>query len=159
MMEKDTAGITDRMRRLCSRREYCSSDILKKVSDALNGDREAAGRVLETLVSERYVDDLRYATAYARDKATISGWGATKIRYMLSGKGIEKDVIAKALEEIDGGKAEVRLEKLLENKLRSLKDDPQVCLKLLRFALGRGYQYDQVKSVVDSLWEKSKENG
>jgi regulatory protein len=51
------------------------------------------------------------------------------------------------------------LEKLLENKLRSLKDDPQVRLKLLRFALGRGYQYDQVKSVVDSLWEKSKENG
>ena len=129
------------------------------MSDALDGDRDAAVRVLETLVSERYVDDLRYATAYARDKATISGWGATKIRYMLSGKGIEKDVIAKALEEIDGGKAEVRLEKLLENKLRSLKDDPQVRLKLLRFALGRGYQYDQVKSVVDSLWEKSKENG
>ena len=159
MKETDTAKVTDRMRRLCSRREYCSSDILKKVSDALDGDREAAVKVLEILVSEKYVDDLRYATAYARDKSAISGWGATKIRYMLSGKGIEKGIIAKALEEIDEGKAEVRLEKLLENRWRTLKDDPQARLKLLRFALGRGYQYDEVKSAMDSLMEKSNENG
>ena len=43
------------------------------------------------------------------------------------------------------------LEKLMENKLRSLKDDPQVRLKLLRFGLGRGYSYDEVSSVVEQL--------
>ncbi len=151
MKDTDIATITDRMRRMCSRREYCTSDILKKVSDALGGDREVASKVLEKLVAERYVDNLRYATAYARDKAMISGWGETKIRYMLSGKGIDREVITKALEEIDEGKAVIRLEKLLENKWRVLKDDPQARLKMLRFALGRGYQYDEVISVIDSI--------
>jgi regulatory protein len=151
MKDTDIATITDRMRRMCSRREYCTSDILKKVSDALGGDREVASKVLEKLVAERYVDNLRYATAYARDKAMISGWGETKIRYMLSGKGIDREVITKALEEIDEGKAVIRLEKLLENKWRVLKDDPQARIKMLRFALGRGYQYDEVISVIDSI--------
>lgn len=151
MQENDIQKVTDRMRRLCSRREYCSSDIFKKVSDALDSDKEAAERVLKTLLSEKYVDDLRYATAYARDKAMISGWGENKIRYMLSAKKISREVISKAMEEIDEKKAGTRLQKLLENKSRTLKDDPQIRLKLLRFALGRGYQYDDVVSVVESL--------
>lgn len=151
MNQENIQKVTDRMRRLCSRREYCSSDIHKKVSDALDGDRDAASKVLDVLVADKYVDDLRYATAYARDKATISGWGVTKIRYMLSGKGIEREVISKALEEIDEGKAEVRLGKLLENKWRTLKDDPHAKLKLLRFALGRGYGYEESKSAVEKV--------
>jgi len=150
-MKGEVLKVLDRLRRLCSRREYCCPDILKKAADALEGDRDKAQEVLEVLVNEKYVDDLRYASAYARDKASIAGWGEVKIRYMLSTKGISKDVISQALEEIDENKAGERLEKLMENKLRSLKDDPQVRLKLLRFGLGRGYSYDEVSSVVEQL--------
>ena len=106
---------------------------------------------MEVLVNEKYVDDLRYASAFARDKSAIQGWGEVKIRYMLSAKGVPRDVIDKALEEIDQDKADSRLEKLLQNKLKSLKDDPQRRLKLLRFALGRGYSYDEVNSLINTL--------
>lgn len=145
------------MRRLCSRREYCVSDIRKKLMVQLEGNAADVGEILEHLISERYVDDLRYASAYARDKASISGWGATKIRYMLSAKGISQDVISQALEEIDASKAQVRLDKLLENKFKSLKDDPQCKLKMLRFGLGRGYAYEDVASVVDALIRRFKD--
>lgn len=150
-MEGDALKVLDKLRRLCSRREYCTSDILKKASEALDGDHNRAEEVLKVLVSERYVDDLRYASAYARDKASISGWGEVKIKYMLSAKGIARDVIAKALEEIDEGKAESRLEKLLENKWKSLKDDPQGKMKLIRFALGRGYGYEDISSLLGKV--------
>ena len=150
-VKKDPQKVADRMRALCSRREYCRSDIMKKVMTSLDGDREEAEKIVELLVSERYIDDLRYASAFSRDKASLAGWGEVKIRYMLSSKGISKDVISRALEEIDQNKAGERLEKLMENKLRSLKDDPQVRLKLLRFGLGRGYSYDEVSSVVEQL--------
>lgn len=150
-VKKDPQKVADRMRALCSRREYCRSDIMKKVMTSLDGDREEAEKIVELLVSERYIDDLRYASAFARDKASLAGWGEVKIRYMLSTKGISKDVISRAFEEIDQNKAGERLEKLMENKLRSLKDDPQVRLKLLRFGLGRGYSYDEVSSVVEQL--------
>lgn len=143
--------VLDRMRNLCSRREYCRADIMKKVVSALDGDRERAEKVMEILVAERYIDEFRYASAFARDKSSISGWGETKIRYMLSSKGIPREVIDKALEEIDESKAMTRLEKLMENKYRSLKDDPQCRLKMLRFGLGRGYGYEEVSKVLDFL--------
>lgn len=143
--------VLDRMRNLCSRREYCRADIMKKAMSALDGDREKAEKVIEILVAEKYIDELRYASAFARDKSSISGWGETKIRYMLSSKGVPREVIDKALEEIDGAKAMTRLERLMENKYRSLKDDPQCRLKMLRFGLGRGYGYDEVSKVLDFL--------
>ena len=76
---------------------------------------------------------------------------------MLAGKGVARDVIDKALEEIDQEKAGSRLEKLLENKFRTLKDDPQCRLKMLRFGLGRGYSYDEVSEVVDILIRKARD--
>lgn len=148
---KDAAYVLERMRALCSRREYCVADIMKKAADALEGDREEAMKIVESLVADKYIDDRRYASAYARDKAAISGWGETKIRYMLAAKGVSRDIIAEALTDIDAAKAGMRLEKLLENKAKSLKEDPQRRIKLLRFALGRGYSYDDAISVIDKL--------
>lgn len=147
----DPQKVADRMRGLCSRREYCRQDIMKKVLAALGGDADEAGRIMDRLVEETYIDDLRYASAFARDKSSIAGWGATKIRYMLAAKGIDRETIAAALQEVDEGKASDRLEKLLSAKVRSLKDDPQCRMKLLRFALGRGYQYDEAAELIDRL--------
>lgn len=147
----DPRKVADRMRGLCSRREYCRQDIMKKVLAALGGDADEAGRIMDRLVEEKYIDDLRYASAFARDKSSIAGWGTTKIRYMLAAKGIDRETIAAALQEVDEGKASDRLEKLLSAKVRSLKDDPQCRMKLLRFALGRGYQYDEAAEVIDRL--------
>ena len=148
-MDEKKLKVLNHLRALCSRQEYCVADVLKKAADGLEGDRAAAQEVVDVLVKEKYVDDLRYASAYARDKSAIQGWGEVKIRYMLSAKGVPRDVIDKALEEIDQDKADSRLEKLLQNKLKYLKDDPQCRLKLLRFALGRGYSYDEVSKAVD----------
>ena len=153
-MEQETAKVLDRMRALCSRREYCRKDIMKKVLPAVDGDVTVAGGIIDMLVKEKYIDELRYASAFARDKSSIAGWGAVKIRYMLSAKGIPEDLIAQAMEEIDGEKAVSRLDKLMENKFRSLKEDPQCRLKMLRFGLGRGYGYDEVSSVVDRLMKR-----
>lgn len=147
----DPQKVADRMRGLCSRREYCRQDIMKKILATLGGDADEAGRIMDRLVEEKYIDDLRYASAFARDKSSIAGWGATKIRYMLAAKGIDRETIAAALQEVDEGKASDRLEKLLSAKVRSLKDDPQCRMKLLRFALGRGYQYDEAAEVIDRL--------
>lgn len=146
--------VLDKLRNLCSRREYCRSDIMKKALSALDGDRGKAEMAVDILTEEKYIDELRYASAFARDKSSLAGWGEAKIRFMLSSKGVPRDVMDKALEEIDCGKAEARLLKLMENKFRSLKDDPQCRMKMLRFGLGRGYGYDEVKDVLDSLTVK-----
>lgn len=150
-MDEQKIKVTDRLRGLCSRREYCVEDIRQKALKALDGDAALAAEVVETLVKEKYVDDLRYASAFARDKSSIQGWGKVKIRYMLSAKKVSREVIDQALSEIDTERASSKLQKLLETKYKSLREDPQCRLKLLRFVLGRGYSYDEVNDLVNQL--------
>lgn len=150
--------ILSRLRNQCSRREYCVSDVREKALKALDGDESAAEMVVESLKRDKYVDDCRYCTAYAREKASISGWGAVKIRYMLSHKGLSREDIDAGVAGIDESGAAAKLEKLLSAKFMALKDDPQRKLKLLRFALGRGYQYDEVSAALNRI-EKAGEDG
>lgn len=145
------------MRRLCSRREYCVADIRRKLSDALEGDTDAVMEVLDCLIREQYVDDMRYASAFARDKASIAGWGSIKISHALLAKGVDRVIIGEALKEVDCSKAEDRMEKLMANKYRSLKDDPQCRLKMLRFGLGRGYCYDEINETIEKLIRENEE--
>lgn len=157
--------LLDRMRALCSRRECCTWDIRRKVAEILRKDiseEDPSGlmgvkpgadtsveEIVASLVADRYIDDLRYASAFARDKAAIAGWGRVKIRHALEMKKIPANTISDALQEIDEGRADERLLRLLENKYRSLKDDPLCRMKLVRYALGRGYEYDMVRSVIE----------
>lgn len=145
------------MRRLCSRREYCVADIRRKLADALEGDTDAVKEVLDSLIREKYVDDMRYASAFARDKASIAGWGSIKISHALLAKGVDRVIIGEALKEVDCTKAEDRMEKLMANKYRSLKDDPQCRLKMLRFGLGRGYCYDEINETIEKLIRENEE--
>ena len=143
--------VADRMRCLCSRREYCKADIMRKLIIALEGDSGAANEILTSLLKDKYLDDMRYASAFARDKSAIAGWGSAKIRYALAAKGVDRNIIDAALLEVDRGKADERLERLMANKYKSLKNDPQCKMKMLRFALGRGYSYDEAVIAVGKL--------
>lgn len=140
-----------RLQKLCSKVEYCSSDVYAKALKALDGDGEAASRLVASLVEDRYVDNARYAAAFAREKASLQGWGPVKIRFQLRGKGIPEADIAAALSEIDAEKASGRLLKLLEGKLCTLEGDPQQKLKLIKFALSRGYEYSAVEAALREL--------
>jgi regulatory protein len=140
--------VLERLQRQCARMEYCTSDIRRKALKAMEGDEEAAGRILESLLNDRFVDDRRYAAAFAREKSALQGWGAVKIRFLLRGKGVSDEIITEALQEIDADKAASKLDKLAADKYRLLKDDPQCKLKMLKALLSRGYGYDEVEAAV-----------
>ena len=101
------------------------------------------------------MDDLRYATAFAREKSRLTGWGPAKIKYMLVGKGIPKSVVEEALREIDPDEAQRKMRSVLEAKYRTLAGDPQEKFKLLKFGLTRGYEYDAIAPVVDDILKKN----
>lgn len=151
-MDKDQ--VSAYLQNLCVKRECCSSEILKKAEKALEGDRAAAREMLESLVADRFVDDARYAAAFAREKASLTGWGREKIRYALIMKGISKSDINKALEEIDPEAAEAKLEKLVAAKCKTLQGDPFIKYKLIKYALSRGYLYDEVAPAVERALEQ-----
>ena len=148
--------VLERLQRQCARMEYCVSDIRRKALKAMEGDAEAAARIVDALVRDRFVDDRRYAAAFAREKAALQGWGAVKIRFQLRGKGVSDEIITEALQEIDPEKAVSKLDKLAAERYRLLKDDPQCKLKMLKALLSRGYEYDEVEAAVNKVMKSSE---
>lgn len=123
----------------------------RKALKDLEGDSEAAARVVASLKSDGYVDDARYAACFAREKSSLQGWGAIKIRFQLRSKGVSEADIAAGLAEIEQPKAAARLERLVAEKYKLLAGDPQCKLKLLKYALSRGYSYEEVAGAVDAV--------
>ena len=140
-----------RMMRLCAGRECCSSDIRRKLAALPAAD---AQEILDTLRREGYLDDARYARAFARDKSALQGWGSLKIQLALQKKQIDAAAIADALEAIDLPAADARKEQLLHAKWKALarEEDPRrKQAKFFRYALGRGYGYEEPKRIYDHL--------
>ena len=150
--------VLERLQRQCARMEYCVSDIRRKALQRLEFDAESAEQVVAALVDEGFVDDRRYAAAFAREKSALSGWGPVKIRSALLARGVSREAVLEALEAVDPDRAAARLEKVLEAKWRTLRDDPQGRLKLIRFALSRGYDYEPVKPLIERLTRPSAED-
>ncbi|MCF0173820.1 MAG: RecX family transcriptional regulator [Bacteroidales bacterium] len=161
-MSSDKA-LLDHYMRLCSRREYCSAAVYKKICTTLAGkspsgyplpttpEMEAkAAEIVSTLVKEGFISDARYASAYAREKAEINGWGPLKIKTNLSLQGVPAEIIALAIEgAFSSGAAHKKALKVISTKHKALKDDPQWRLKLLRFALSRGYPYEDAVRLIE----------
>ncbi len=143
--------VLSRLQALCVRREYCSKDIFDKALKALEGDAEGAAQMLSSLKEDGFVDDGRYAAAFARDKSSLGGWGPVKIRGALRAKGVSEEIIASALGSVDATRSSERMTAVLRSRYRALEGDPQAKLKLLRYALARGYTYDQVRDEVDAI--------
>ncbi len=142
---------------LCVKRECCRSEMLKKALKALDGDGAAAQEILDSLVADRFVDDARYATAFAREKSSLTGWGPEKIRYALIMKGISRQDIAAAISGTDPEAAEAKLEKLVTAKCKTLQGDPYIKFKLIKYALSRGYLYDDVAKTVEKVLAEWKD--
>lgn len=136
----------------CARREICEQDALKKLYQWQVPEEEQA-KIMAQLVQYGFIDNERYAKAYAEDKMKYNRWGARKVEMMLRSKGIDDDIISAAIEEAsdDDDQAET-LKKLLEEKSRSLRNetDPyKKKQKLLRFAISRGFDYGDVMDILD----------
>ena len=79
--------VFDALSAQCAKREYCTADVRRKALQRLEFDAAAAEAVVSALVAEGYVDDRRYAAAYAREKSALAGWGPVKIRTALLARG------------------------------------------------------------------------
>ena len=135
---------------LCAQAEHCQYEMLEKMR-RWELDDEAQARVMQRLVSERYVDDERYARAFVKDKVRYNKWGRRKVEQALWQKHIDEDIRQQVLDEIDDEEYISVLRPLLKQKRRSTKaaNDYQLNQKLMRFALGRGFTFDIIRQCIN----------
>jgi regulatory protein len=141
-----------RLQRACSRAEKCVADVRRKLAE-WEVAREEASKIIARLQAGGFLDERRYAGAFVHDKITLSRWGALKVRKALKDKKIDDEIIREALCSIDKLTQEQHLAYLLSHKLKSLKPAPAADrkVKLLRFALGRGFEYEMAANAIDKL--------
>lgn len=84
---------------LCARCEQCEYDIRIKLSRHGLPARET-DRIIDYLYDRSFLDELRFAEAFTRDKIRFSGWGKVKVRAHLRARRIPGVVIDKALESV-----------------------------------------------------------
>ena len=149
MKEVTEQGAYLQLASLCARAEHCQHELLEKMRRWDMSD-EAQARVMARLVSERYVDDERYARAFVYDKIRYNKWGRRKVEQALWLKRIDSDIQQRVLDEVDDEEYLRVLRPLLKQKRRSIKaaNDYELNQKLVRFALQRGFTYDIIRQCV-----------
>ena len=136
----------------CSSVERCVSEVEVKL-EQWGADHEIKDRVIEHLIKEKYIDQRRYCAAFVRDKYRFNQWGRMKIVQALRLKKIPSDVISLGLEEIDESEYLSILSGLVELKKRSIKanTDYERNGKLIRFAIGRGFEMEEILRCVKQI--------
>jgi regulatory protein len=135
---------------LCARSEHCQHDMLEKMRQwGVSAEDQAA--VMQRLVSERYVDDARFARAFVLDKVRYNKWGRRKVEQALWLKHIDKQTAAEALDDISDEEYVAVLRPLLKQKRKSTKaqSEYELTMKLIKFALGHGFTMDIIRQCID----------
>lgn len=129
----------------CAEAERCEYDVLLKLRQWRASD-EVTARILAHLYQQDYLNPQRYCRAFVRDKYRLTHWGRQKIIQALRMKQLPTSAIENALNEIETDEYDQILARLLSQKRRSLKASTNYELntKLIRFALGRGYQMSEI---------------
>ena len=134
---------------LCASAEHCSHEMAEKMR-RWQMSEDAVARVMERLVSDKFVDDERYCRFFVRDKIRYNKWGRRKVEQALYMKRIPDDAIAAALDEVDPSEYVEILRPMLQAKAKSIKaDNPyELEMKLMRFAAGRGFSVEESKAAM-----------
>lgn len=139
-----------RLAALCSRGEHSSGEMDKKMRQWRLTEQQRS-RILAQLIDEKYVDDERFCHAFVQDKIDFNAWGRRKIEAALLQKGIGRDIYAPILDNVDKSIYVEKLSQLIAEKRRTMSfdDERETVMRLVRFALGRGFTYDVIKECLN----------
>lgn len=154
MAEKsEQEELLQRAMRECSAREYCISDISNLLDRWGAKDDKIKGHILKRLIAEKFIDEQRYSRAFVIDHFRHSHWGKVKITMGLRSKKLDPVAIASGLEAIDEEEYLALLRKIVEEQKTKIRARNRMDLKgkLLRHALGKGFESHLVYDVINSV--------
>jgi regulatory protein len=139
----------------CTYQERCQKEVMKKLYD-LGLDEEDRMNAMQHLIKKGFLNEERFAIAFAGGKFRQKSWGKTKIVNELKARGISEYCIKKALKEIEPDDYKISLLNLAEKYAQNIKGGKvyEKKTKTIRYLLGKGYEYDQCQYIVAEMnWE------
>ena len=115
--------------------------------------QEAIDLLIIELIQFNFLNEERYARSYARGKFRIKKWGKIKIRMALKKREVYFKCIDLAMLEIDDKTYLNTLKEMLQKKNDVLKETNSYKrkMKLIRYLVTRGYEYDLIHDALVEL--------
>lgn len=144
-----------KLKQYCAYQERSHYEVQQKLWD-LGIRRAEHDAIISTLIEENYLNEERFAKAFAGGKFRMKDWGRKKIFYALKEKHVSEYSIKKAMKEIDDEEYKKVLQELAEKKYASLKGEQYLVRKkkTMDYLLQKGYEPDLITRVVNKLNEK-----
>lgn len=105
--------------------------------------KEEVETMLIQMIEENYLNEERYAVAFAGGKFRMKQWGKSKIKYELKQRQVSDYCIKKALSSIEEEDYHHTLDKLFSDKLTSLRSEKNLFTKkkkLQSYLLQKGFE-------------------
>lgn len=136
----------------CAYQERCQHDVRNKLYE-IGMWQEAVENIIVKLIEDNFLNEERFAMAFARGKFNIKKWGRIKIKQELKQKRVSEYCLKKALQQIDETEYMLTLKKIVESKRRLINEKSPIKLqyKLMNYALSKGYEKDLVFDVLNSV--------
>lgn len=139
-----------KLKHYCAYQERCHSEVKQKLYD-LGIWKNDHDEIIATLIEENYLNEERFAIAFAGGRFRVKQWGRVKIKYELKQKQVSEYCIKKALKQIEEEEYVKVLTKLANEKYASLKADQYMIRKkkTMDYLMAKGYEMDLVRGVVE----------
>ena len=141
-----------KLRQYCVYQERSHYEVQQKLYELgiRKSDQDA---IIAALIEEDYLNEERFAKAFAGGKFRMKDWGRKKIFYALKEKKVSEYSIKKAMKEIDEEAYLQNLKELVEGKFESLKNEQYLVRKkkTVDYMLQKGYEFDLVTKAVNEL--------
>lgn len=128
----------------CAQAEHCEQEVKEKLRQWGLSDNKQQQQIIDYLFQENFLNEERYCHAFVHDKVKYQSWGKLKIKAMLQAKHLPANLIQQALNNINEKDYEEALRKAIG---KYGETDPD---RTLRFAMQRGFSYDEIKSHIQS---------
>lgn len=147
-----SAQIRDRILRYCAYQERSHEEVRQKLY-SLGATNDEAGELMVFLIHEGFLNEERFARAFARGKFKMKHWGRIRIKNNLEARGISKNCIKIGLTEIDPDDYLKTLNNLLATKAADTRDTNIFVRrnKVASFAIRKGFEPDLVWAAVRDL--------
>jgi regulatory protein len=138
-----------RARKYCAYQERSQQEVRDKLYD-LGLHKNEVEQGIAVLIEEGFLNEQRFAVAFAGGKFRISKWGKVKIRLALKAKKVSDYCIRHALSQIQSPDYEKALLKVLEDRKKKLRgtDPLKQKYQLAQYAISRGFESEAVWEVL-----------
>lgn len=148
-----TAALITQLARFCAYRDRSHKEVQQKMRE-LGAQEEQAAEATVELIRLGFLNEERFARAYARGKFRILGWGREKIRQGLEQEDIQSRLISLAIRsEIDEEEYLSTLRQAAEKKAATLPEikSPASRQKIRDFLLRKGFESSLIDSEIRFL--------